>query len=107
MLNVEGYQLIEQNIPKGRESQQSWTLTEGYEYSLNVVFAQVATRTLGGAALADYATRFGFGAAVPFDLPTNASMRRRPRRTSSITPLPWRRPASGRGSCSLRRYKWR
>lgn len=74
VLNVEGYQLIEQNIPKGRESQQAWTLTEGYEYSLNVVFAQVATRTLGGPTLADYATKFGFGAAVPFDLPTNASI---------------------------------
>jgi len=73
-LNVEGYQLIEANIPKGRENQQSWTLTEGYEYSLNVVFAQVATRTLGGASLADYAGRFGFGTAVPFDLPTNASL---------------------------------
>lgn len=73
-LNVEGYQLIEANIPKGREDQQSWTLTEGYEYSLNVVFAQVATRTLGGATLADYAGRFGFGAAAPFDLPTNASL---------------------------------
>ena len=71
--NVEGYQLQEQNIPKGRESQQSWTLQEGYQWSLNVVFAQVGANTLGGTLLADYASRFGFGAQIPFDLSTNAS----------------------------------
>jgi len=71
--NIEGFQLQEKNIPKGRESQQSWTLEEGYQWSLNVVFAQVAARTLGGPLLEDYAKRFGFGEEVPFDLGTNAS----------------------------------
>jgi peptidoglycan glycosyltransferase len=71
--NIEGYQLLEQNIPKGRESQQAWTLEEGYAYSLNVVFAQVAAQTLGGPVLADYAQKFGFGAEIPFELPTNPS----------------------------------
>lgn len=71
--NIEGYQLLEKNIPKGRENQQSWSLEEGYAYSLNVVFAQVGTRTLGGPTLAEYARRFGFGEEIPFDLPTSAS----------------------------------
>ncbi len=71
--NIEGFQLQEKNIPKGRENQQSWTLEEGYQWSLNVVFAQVGTTTLGGPTLNDYAKRFGFGEEIPFDLPTNAS----------------------------------
>jgi penicillin-binding protein A len=71
--NIEGFQLQEQNIPKGREAQQSWTLAEGYQWSLNVVFAQVGAQTLGGPTLADYAKRFGFGEQIPFDLGTNAS----------------------------------
>jgi peptidoglycan glycosyltransferase len=71
--NIEGYQLLEQNIPKGRENQQAWTLQDGYAYSLNVVFAQVAAQTLGGPLLAQYAKQFGFGDEIPFELPTNAS----------------------------------
>ncbi len=71
--NIEGYQLQEKNIPKGRENQQSWTMQEGYQWSLNVVFAQIGTQTLGGPLLADYAKRFGFGEEIPFDLTTNAS----------------------------------
>ncbi len=71
--NIEGFQLREQNIPKGRESQQSWTLEEGYQWSLNVVFAQVGAQTLGGPLLNEYAKRFGFGEQIPFDLTTNAS----------------------------------
>lgn len=71
--NIEGYSLREQNIPKGRESQQSWTLEEGYQWSLNVVFAQVGAQTLGGPLLNEYAQRFGFGQRIPFDLGTNAS----------------------------------
>ncbi|MHB8644997.1 MAG: penicillin-binding transpeptidase domain-containing protein [Thermomicrobiales bacterium] len=71
--NIEGFHLQEQNIPKGRESQQSWTLEEGYQWSLNVVFAQVGAQTLGGPLLNEYARRFGFGEQIPFDLGTNAS----------------------------------
>ncbi|MGI8689203.1 MAG: penicillin-binding transpeptidase domain-containing protein, partial [Thermomicrobiales bacterium] len=32
--NIEGFQLTEQNIPKGQEGKQSWTLQEGYQWSL-------------------------------------------------------------------------
>ncbi len=71
--NIEGFQLTEQNIPKGQEGKQSWTLQEGYQWSLNVVFAQVGTQTLGGPLLSEYAKRFGFSEQIPFDLGTNAS----------------------------------
>jgi peptidoglycan glycosyltransferase len=71
--NIEGFQLQEQNIPKGRENQQSWTLQEGYQWSLNIVFAQVGAQTLGGPLLDEYARRFGFGEEIPFDLSTNGS----------------------------------
>jgi peptidoglycan glycosyltransferase len=71
--NIDGFQLTEQNIPKGHEGQQSWTLEEGYQWSLNVVFAQVGAQTLGGPLLSDYAKKFGFGEQIPFDLGTNAS----------------------------------
>ncbi|MDQ2783908.1 MAG: penicillin-binding transpeptidase domain-containing protein, partial [Chloroflexota bacterium] len=71
--NIEGYQLTEQNIPKGQEGKQSWTLQEGYQWSLNVVYAQVGAQTLGGPLLSDYTKRFGFGEQIPFDLGTNAS----------------------------------
>lgn len=68
---IEGFRLIERNIPPNRSQQQAFTLNEAYAYSLNVVFAQVAARTLGGPLLAEYARRFGFGSELPFDLPTN------------------------------------
>lgn len=74
VINIEGFRLIERNIPRGRESQQAFTLSEAFAYSLNVVFAQVAARTLGGPLLADYARRFGFGEPLPFDLPTNTAI---------------------------------
>jgi peptidoglycan glycosyltransferase len=45
---------------------------EAIEVSCNIYFAQTGVRT-GGEALADYAGRLGFGAALPFDLPTAAS----------------------------------
>lgn len=42
------------------------------EVSCNIYFALVGLK-LGGAALADQAARLGFGAPLPFDLPTAAS----------------------------------
>ena len=42
------------------------------EASCNIYFAETGVRT-GSEALSDYATRLGFGAALPFDLPTAAS----------------------------------
>ena len=45
---------------------------EAVEASCNIYFAETGVRT-GSEALTDYATRVGFGAALPFDLPTAAS----------------------------------
>jgi penicillin-binding protein A len=45
---------------------------EAVEASCNIWFAQTGVET-GGGALADYAGRLGFGAPLPFDLPTAPS----------------------------------
>jgi peptidoglycan glycosyltransferase len=45
---------------------------EAIEVSCNIWFAETGVRT-GGQALADWAGRLGFGATLPFDLPTAAS----------------------------------
>jgi peptidoglycan glycosyltransferase len=46
--------------------------SEAVEASCNIWFAQTGVRT-GGAALADFAARMGFGSRLAFDLPTRAS----------------------------------
>jgi peptidoglycan glycosyltransferase len=46
--------------------------TEAIEVSCNIWFAETGVRT-GGDALADFASRLGFGKALPFDLPTERS----------------------------------
>ncbi len=45
---------------------------QAIEVSCNIYFALTGLRT-GGAALADWAARAGFGAPIPFELPTAAS----------------------------------
>jgi peptidoglycan glycosyltransferase len=45
---------------------------EAVEASCNIWFAETGVRT-GGQALADWAARMGFGARLPFDLPTGVS----------------------------------
>ena len=45
---------------------------EAIEASCNIWFAETGVRT-GGDALAEWAARLGFGAAIPFDLPTVVS----------------------------------
>jgi peptidoglycan glycosyltransferase len=45
---------------------------EAVEASCNIYFAETGVRT-GGAALTDWAGRLGFGAELPFDLPTAIS----------------------------------
>lgn len=45
---------------------------QAIEVSCNLYFALTGLRT-GGAALADWAGRLGFGAPIPFDLPTASS----------------------------------
>ena len=69
-LDVGGRVLVEQNRPD--ESRDEWTLREGMAWSLNVVFAQVGLQ-LGPEVMREYADRFGFGHAVPFDLPVAES----------------------------------
>jgi penicillin-binding protein A len=45
---------------------------EAVEVSCNIYFAETGVRT-GGQALADWASRLGFGSTIPFDLPTAVS----------------------------------
>jgi peptidoglycan glycosyltransferase len=45
---------------------------EAIEVSCNIYFAETAVRT-GGDELTEWASRLGFGARLPFDLPTEAS----------------------------------
>ena len=51
---------------------QALDYVQAVEVSCNIYFALTGLKT-GGAALADWASRLGFGAAIPFDLPTAAS----------------------------------
>ena len=70
MLNVDGRLIEERNRPDPTREQ--WTLREGLEWSLNVVFAQIGLQ-LGPQLIWDYATAFGFEQAIPFDLPVTVS----------------------------------
>ncbi|HEU5432180.1 MAG TPA: penicillin-binding protein 2 [Thermomicrobiales bacterium] len=67
---VQGHTIDDPNRPD--PSQTTWTLTQALGWSLNAVFAQVGLQ-LGADPLRDMAARFGFGGALPFDLPTAAS----------------------------------
>jgi peptidoglycan glycosyltransferase len=66
---VDGHEIVEANRPD--ESVTSWTLTEGFAYSLNVVFAQVGLQ-IGRRTLEQRAKAFGIGTSVPFDEPVSA-----------------------------------
>jgi peptidoglycan glycosyltransferase len=66
---IEGHFIKEANRPDN--SITSWTLTDGFAYSLNVVFAQVGLR-IGRKVLVDRAEAFGIGASIPFDEPVSA-----------------------------------
>lgn len=69
-LDIDGRTLVENNRPDPSRSE--WTMEEGLAWSLNVVFAQIGLQ-LGTDRLWDYATKFGFGSEVPFDLPVSRS----------------------------------
>jgi peptidoglycan glycosyltransferase len=62
--------LVENNRPD--ETRTEWTLREGLMWSLNVVFAQVGMQ-IGGDEFWDAAAEFGFGQAMPFDVPVAES----------------------------------
>ncbi|MDI3341054.1 MAG: penicillin-binding protein 2 [Sphaerobacter sp.] len=69
-LTVDGRVIPEENRPD--PNRVSYTLTEAYGWSLNVVYAQIGLQ-LGAQRLDQYAKRFGFDQEIPFDLPTAAS----------------------------------
>ena len=50
-----------------------FTLMQGYQWSLNVVFAELATRFLGTDPLVQYAEHFGFGRDYNIGIPVAAS----------------------------------
>lgn len=68
---VDGHEIVELNRPTPVKD--VYTLTEGYMYSLNIVFAQVALSDLGTVRMNEYTKRFGFGQVIPFDLPVTPS----------------------------------
>lgn len=69
-IEIDGRILVENNRPD--ESKTRWTLREGLMWSLNVVLAQVGLQ-IGGEEFWEFASRFGFGQSIPFDLPAAES----------------------------------
>jgi peptidoglycan glycosyltransferase len=69
-LTIAGHTLVEANRPD--ESRTTWSLTEAFSWSLNVVFAQIGMQ-LGGNALAQAARGWGWESVIPFDLPIEPS----------------------------------
>ncbi|HEX5506234.1 MAG TPA: penicillin-binding transpeptidase domain-containing protein [Thermomicrobiales bacterium] len=67
---IDGHRIVEENRPQPVRDQ--YTLTEGYKWSLNIVFAQVGLG-LGTVQMEQYTKAFGFGQPIPFELPTAAS----------------------------------
>ncbi len=67
---IDGHEIIELNRPQPVKDQ--YTLTEGYLYSLNIVFAQIALNDIGTVRMNEYAKRFGFGQEIPFNGAPNA-----------------------------------
>jgi peptidoglycan glycosyltransferase len=63
-IEIDGHVIVEANRPD--ETITQWTLTEGFAYSLNVVFAQVGLQ-IGRFELEERAGAFGLDAAMPFD----------------------------------------
>ncbi|MGE5285347.1 MAG: penicillin-binding transpeptidase domain-containing protein [Actinomycetota bacterium] len=57
----------------------SMTLEEAIARSANAVFGKVAVNHVGGPVLEEYLTKFGFGQAIPFDLPVEPSRAEVPR----------------------------
>ncbi len=66
---IDGHQIIELNRPEPVKNE--YSVTEGYLYSLNIVFAQIALDT-GTVRTNEYAKKFGFGEEIPFNGLSNA-----------------------------------
>jgi peptidoglycan glycosyltransferase len=69
-LRVQGFRVRDGHHPE--TGNRALDLVEAIEVSCNIYFALTGLRT-GGEELIDYAGRLGFGASIPFDLPTAAS----------------------------------
>lgn len=68
-LVVDGHKITELNRPEPVKDQ--YTVTEGYLYSLNVVFAQIGL-DIGSTRMREYTSKFGFGQEPPFIVPSGA-----------------------------------
>jgi membrane peptidoglycan carboxypeptidase len=64
---------------RDRRGTRSMTLEEAIARSANAVFGKVAVNHVGGPVLEEYLTKFGFGQAIPFDLPVETSRGQVPR----------------------------
>jgi penicillin-binding protein A len=69
-LLVDGFRVRDGHHPE--TGSRALDFLEATEVSCNIWFALTGLKT-GGAALVDYAGRMGFGASLPFDLPTAVS----------------------------------
>ncbi len=69
-ITIDGRELIEANRPV--DSIDSWSVSEGLWYSLNVLYAQVGL-DLGADRLTAYADAFGFGESIPLEIPVATS----------------------------------
>jgi len=69
-LLVEGFRVRDGHHPE--TGSKALDFIEATEVSCNIWYALTGLET-GGAALVDYAGRLGFGATIPFDLPTAVS----------------------------------
>lgn len=67
---IDGHKIVELNRPTPVKSQ--YSVTEGYLYSLNIVFAQIAI-DIGSVRMNEYAKKFGFGQDIPFKGLPNAT----------------------------------
>lgn len=67
---IDGHRIVELNRPTPVKNE--YSVTEGYLYSLNIVFAQIALDT-GTVRTNEYARKFGFGDEIPFNGLSNAA----------------------------------
>jgi len=67
---IDGFRVRDGHHPQTDDT--ALDFRQAVEASCNIYFAETGVRT-GSEALTDYATRLGFGAALPFDLPTGVS----------------------------------
>lgn len=67
-----GYQHVDCSTCRPAKHGNQFTLTEGFKWSLNVVFAELSQK-LGADRLIEYGQRFGFGTQYDIGVPVEAS----------------------------------